>query len=50
MRTEPSAGAGRTMGLHPQNARVCDKIRQQLQIFRDLGRLEFLGDGRYRLA
>jgi type II restriction enzyme len=36
--------------LHPNNAHVRDKIRQQLQILRDLGLLEFLGDGRYRLV
>jgi len=35
--------------LHPQNAHIHDKIRQQLQVLRDLGRLEFLGQGRYRL-
>jgi type II restriction enzyme len=31
--------------LHPKNAHVRDKIRQQLQILRDLGLLEFLGSG-----
>jgi len=35
--------------LHPHNAHIHDKIRQQLQVLRDLGRLEFLGRGRYRL-
>jgi len=35
--------------LHPQNAHIHDKIRQQLQILRDLGRLEFLARGRYQL-
>jgi type II restriction enzyme len=35
--------------LHPKNAHVRDKIRQQLQVLRDLGLLEFLGGGRYRL-
>lgn len=35
--------------LHPKNAHVRDKIRQQLQVLRDLGLLEFLGDGWYRL-
>jgi len=35
--------------LHPQNAHVRDKIRQQLQVLRDLGLLEFLGGGDYRL-
>ena len=27
---------------------IRDKIRQQLQVLRDLGFLEFLGGGRYR--
>ena len=35
--------------LHPQNAHIHDKIRQQLQVLRDLNRLEFLARGRYRL-
>jgi type II restriction enzyme len=34
--------------LHPKNAHVRDKIRQQLQVLRDLGLLEFLGAGSYR--
>jgi hypothetical protein len=29
---------------------VRDKIRQQLQVLRDLGLVEFLGGGEYRLA
>jgi type II restriction enzyme len=36
--------------LHPNNAHVRDKIRQQLQVLRDLGLLKFLGDGSYRLS
>jgi type II restriction enzyme len=36
--------------LHPKNAHVRDKIRQQLQVLRDLGLLEFLGNGSYRLT
>jgi type II restriction enzyme len=36
--------------LHPKNAHVRDKIRQQLQVLRDLGLLEFLGTGSYRLT
>jgi type II restriction enzyme len=36
--------------LHPLNRHVRDKIRQQLQVLRDLGLLEFLGRGHYRLA
>ncbi len=35
--------------LHPQNRHVRDKIRQQLQALRDLGFVEFLGSGSYRL-
>ena len=35
--------------LHPANRHVRDKIRQQLQVLRDLGILEFLGRGEYRL-
>lgn len=35
--------------LHPANRHVRDKIRQQLQILRDLGFVQFLGDGEYRL-
>jgi type II restriction enzyme len=35
--------------LHPKNAHVRDKIRQQLQVLRDLHLLEFLGGGSYRL-
>lgn len=36
--------------LHPTNNNVRPKIRQQLQILRDLGLLHFLGDGHYRLT
>src|SRR5689334_18268555 len=35
--------------LHPDNRHVRDKIRQQLQVLRGLGLLEFLGAGSYRL-
>ena len=35
--------------LHPKNRHVHPKIRQQLQVLRDLGLLEFLGAGTYRL-
>jgi type II restriction enzyme len=35
--------------LHPNNAHVRDKIRQQLQVLRDMNLLEFLGSGSYRL-
>ncbi len=33
---------------HPNNHFVKDKIRQQLQILRDRGFIEFLGNGKYR--
>ena len=33
---------------HPQNHNVRPKIRQQLQILRDDGFIEFLGRGTYR--
>lgn len=35
--------------LHPENKHVKDKIRQQLQILRDKGYLEFRGRGTYQL-
>lgn len=34
--------------LHPHNRHLRDKIRQQLQVLRDIGLLEFLGQGHYR--
>ncbi|MGC2529358.1 MAG: DpnI domain-containing protein [Candidatus Acidiferrum sp.] len=36
--------------LHPDNRHVRDKIRQQLQVLRDLGLLSFLSPGSYRLT
>jgi type II restriction enzyme len=36
--------------LHPANRHVRDKIRQQLQVLRDLGFLRFLGAGDYCLC
>lgn len=36
--------------LHPKNYHVREKLRQQLQVLRDHGLLEFLGDGCYRLT
>ena len=36
--------------LHPDNYHVRDKIRQQLQVLRDLGLMRFLGRGRYVLV
>ena len=35
--------------LYPGNNNVRPKIRQQLQVLRDRGWLEFLGRGRYRV-
>jgi type II restriction enzyme len=40
----------RLAALYPGNRHVKPKIRQQLQVLRDAGYLEFLGDGRYRLV
>jgi type II restriction enzyme len=42
------AFAAQLQDLHPANQHVRDKIRQQLQVLRDLGLVEFLGGGRYR--
>ena len=36
-------------GLHPQNKNVRPKIRQQLQILRDLGLVRFVSSGNYEL-
>jgi type II restriction enzyme len=36
--------------LDPGNRHVRDKIRQQLQVLRDFGLLEFLGPGSYRMT
>jgi type II restriction enzyme len=35
---------------HPDNKHIKDKIRQQLQVLRDRGYLEFTGRGHYRLT
>lgn len=35
--------------MYPDNRHIRAKIRQQLQVLRDQGVLEFLGDGEYRL-
>jgi type II restriction enzyme len=42
------AHVGELQALHPSNRHVRDKIRQQLQILRDLGFLQFIGHGAYR--
>lgn len=34
--------------LHPENHRIRAKIRQQLQVLRDRGLIDFLGNGHYR--
>jgi type II restriction enzyme len=39
---------GRLIRLYPGNNNIRPKIRQQLQVLRDAGYLEFLGRGRYR--
>jgi len=36
--------------IHPRNRHVRDKIRQQLQVLRDLHFVEFLGPGHYRFV
>ncbi len=40
----------RLSAIYPGNNNVRPKIRQQLQVLRDSGYLEFLGRGRYRLT
>lgn len=44
------AHEGALSKLHPENSHIRDKIRQQLQVLRDLGLLIFLGQGEYRLS
>ncbi|MDD3439629.1 MAG: DpnI domain-containing protein, partial [Clostridiaceae bacterium] len=34
--------------VHPQNRNIKAKIRQQLQLLRDMGLIEFLGNGKYK--
>jgi type II restriction enzyme len=43
------ANEARLSSIYPGNNNVRPKIRQQLQVLRDNGYLEFLGGGRYRL-
>jgi type II restriction enzyme len=43
------AFAGGLARLHPQNKHIEPKIRQQLQVLRDMRFVEFLGQGRYRV-
>jgi len=35
--------------LHPKNQNIQPKIRQQLQVLRDLGFIEFVSPGQYRV-
>lgn len=35
-------------GKYPKNNHVKDKIRQKLQVLRDNGYIEFMGNGEYR--
>jgi hypothetical protein len=51
---EPTSRTGMRLSpswqrLYPGNRNVRPKIRQQLQMLRDRGWLEFTGRGRYRL-
>ena len=39
---------GELSSLHPYNRHIRAKIRQQLQVLRDVGYLEFAGHGKYR--
>jgi type II restriction enzyme len=36
--------------VYPRNRHIREKIRQQLQVLRDLGVLRFKGNGRYELT
>jgi type II restriction enzyme len=47
---EVYAHEAKLRALHLLNRHVRPKIRQQLQVLRDMGLLEFLGRGRYRLV
>jgi type II restriction enzyme len=47
---EVYAFEGALRRIYPGNANIRPKIRQQLQVLRDQGYLQFLGDGRYRLG
>jgi type II restriction enzyme len=43
------AHANRLSNLHPRNLHIRDKIRQQLQVLRDLGFIQFVERGSYLL-
>jgi len=47
---EVYAFESRLSGIYPMNRHVRQKIRQQLQVLRDRGFLQFLGRGRYRVT
>lgn len=47
---EVYAHEAKLRALHVLNRHVRPKIRQQLQVLRNMGLLEFLGRGRYRLT
>ena len=47
---EVYAHADQLSELHPANQNIQPKIRQQLQVLRDMGLVEFLGGGDYRLT
>jgi DpnI-like restriction endonuclease len=47
---EVYAFADELVCLHPHNKNIEPKIRQQLQGLRDLGFVEFVGGGNYRLS
>jgi len=46
---EVYAFESRLTGIYPNNRHVREKIRQQLQLLRDKGYLDFMSRGRYRL-
>jgi type II restriction enzyme len=48
--TEVYAFEERLAALHPRNRHIRPKIRQQLQVLRDRGVVEFLERGRYRVV
>jgi type II restriction enzyme len=48
--TDVYAFEGELSGKYPNNHHIREKIRQQLQVLRDNGYLEFSGRGRYRLT
>src|SRR5439155_22986991 len=47
--TDVYAFERRLARLHPRNRNIRPKIRQQLQVLRGHGVLEFLGNGQYRV-